>query len=620
MNNPPQLWKNKEVKFCLRPSQTQTIRLRIHHRGQLVDKPAKWYVNGQVSEMNWEWDVDYISYMQLEGLIRNEGYMNIKCMWYWNPKFSFSRGLRPLNCDADVVKFVADVSGYELVDVYVEHSIGILDVIDEEVEVEINDDCAPNSDDEEVEVNDDCAPITDDDVQVENENVEDEVLVGSEDVNDDDVDYIGSEGDLDSFSDTEYECSDEIVDLDWTTVIPLENLGAKVNNSDVDDDSDVLLTPPDSDDDEEHEKFPAYKSGEIFKFQLGMMFNNKEMVRDALKEYAMKMKKNVALQKNDGKRMVVKCIDGCKFYMRITKRVGNQFWQVASLIDEHTCHRTPYNRQAKTTWLAKKFAHILRHSPNMKPVGLIAEAVERWGVKLSHDQAYRAKRRAMDLIQGAGMDQFTHLRRYALELLNSNPNSNVVVQCANSNEGPVFERIYVCLDACKSGFAKYCRPLIGLDACFLKGDFGGQLMAAVGRDGNNKIYPIAYVVVEAETKDSWEWFINILMEDLESINHRAYAFISDQQKGLVPAVQSVSSHVEQRLCVKHLYGNWKKKYPGLELKEVMWSAARATTVATWERAMLRMKRLNEAAWKEMKDIPAQYWSRSHFRTYSKCDL
>ncbi|KAI5387868.1 hypothetical protein KIW84_073819 [Lathyrus oleraceus] len=42
----------------------------------------------------------------------------------------------------------------------------------------------------------------------------------------------------------------------------------------------------------------------------------------------------------------------------------------------------------------------------------------------------------------------------------------------------------------------------------------------------------------------------------------------DEVQGLVPAVQSVSAHVEQRLCVKHLYGIWKKKYPGLELKEV----------------------------------------------------
>ncbi|XP_058782950.1 uncharacterized protein LOC131657557 [Vicia villosa] len=256
----------------------------------------------------------------------------------------------------------------------------------------------------------------------------------------------------------------------------------------------------------------------------------------------------------------------------------------------------------------------------MKPAGLIAISIERWGVKLSTDQAYRAKRKAMELLQGAGRDQFTHLRSYAQELLNSNPNSNVILKCSDSSNGPVFERVYVCLNACKTAFAKFCRPLIGLDACFLKGDYGGQLMAAVGSDGNNQIFPIAYAVVEAETKDSWEWFINLLLEDLQSVNNVSYAFISDQQKGLVPAVQGVSEHVEQRLCVKHLYGNWKKKFSGLVLKEVFWSAARATTIPEWERAMIRLKALNEDAWKDINEIPARFWSRSHYKTHVKCDL
>ena len=33
-----------------------------------------------------------------------------------------------------------------------------------------------------------------------------------------------------------------------------------------------------------------------------------------------------------------------------------------------------------------------------------------------------------------------------------------------------------------------------------------------------------------------------------------------------------------------------------------------------------MKALNEVAWKEMKDVPSQFWSMSHFSTYYKCDL
>ncbi|CAK8579458.1 unnamed protein product [Lathyrus sativus] len=139
-----------------------------------------------------------------------------------------------------------------------------------------------------------------------------------------------------------------------------------------------------------------------------------------------------------------------------------------------------------------------------------------------------------------------------------------------SDIGPVFERIYVCLRACKATFAMTCRPLIGLDACFLKGGYGGQSMAAISEDENNQIYPITYVVVEAETQDSWQWFVDLFLEDMNGILQKPYSFISDQQKGLVHVIETLGPNVEHNLCVKHLYGNWKKKYPGGHMKELRW--------------------------------------------------
>lgn len=70
-----------------------------------------------------------------------------------------------------------------------------------------------------------------------------------------------------------------------------------------------------------------------------------------------------------------------------------------------------------------------------------------------------------------------------------------------------------------------------MDECFLKGPFKGQLLATVGRDGNDNMYPIAYVVVEAETKDSWIWFLETLVSDLGYYErHSRPTFISNQQK------------------------------------------------------------------------------------------
>ena len=87
---------------------------------------------------------------------------------------------------------------------------------------------------------------------------------------------------------------------------------------------------------------------------------------------------------------------------------------------------------------------------------------------------------------------------------------------------PYFERLYIYLEGCKKGFLAKCRkgflagykPFIGLDTCYLKNKSGGQLITAVCRDPNEEYFPLAYAVVEIETKDSWTWFINLLLVDI----------------------------------------------------------------------------------------------------------
>lgn len=93
-----------------------------------------------------------------------------------------------------------------------------------------------------------------------------------------------------------------------------------------------------------------------------------------------------------------------------------------------------------------------------------------------------------------------------------------------------FKRIYVCLGALKAGFKISGRKIIGLDGCFMKGPFPGQVLTAVGLDANNGIYPVAYSIVEAENKSSWTWFLKYLGDDLDNDSDGYFTFISDRQK------------------------------------------------------------------------------------------
>ncbi|KAL0328079.1 UNVERIFIED_CONTAM: hypothetical protein Scaly_2240500 [Sesamum calycinum] len=86
----------------------------------------------------------------------------------------------------------------------------------------------------------------------------------------------------------------------------------------------------------------------------------------------------------------------------------------------------------------------------------------------------------------------------------------------------------------------------------LKGLFKGQLLAAIGRDPNDNIYPIAVAYVEVEKYDSWEWFLNLLLRDIGSHNERGWAFISDRQKGLLEAIAELAPGAEHILFEAHV--------------------------------------------------------------------
>ncbi|KAI3778357.1 hypothetical protein L2E82_07596 [Cichorium intybus] len=154
----------------------------------------------------------------------------------------------------------------------------------------------------------------------------------------------------------------------------------------------------------------------------------------------------------------------------------------------------------------------------------------------------------------------------------------------------------------------------------MKGPYPGQVLSAVGLDGNNGIYPLAYAIVEAETKSSWSWFLECLGGDLDMGTNTNFTFISDRQKGLVPALAKVFPSAEHRYCVRHILDNMKLHWKGKPLKEHLWKCARATTIPEFNRAMSEFNKYNKEAYTWLKSIPAEHWSRSHCTGRAHSDI
>ncbi|XP_059432949.1 uncharacterized protein LOC132166186 [Corylus avellana] len=263
-----------------------------------------------------------------------------------------------------------------------------------------------------------------------------------------------------------------------------------------------------------------------------------------------------------------------------------------------------------------------REQPNM-PIDILQKKVKaKWNVDVHVSSLYRARKRAREIIFGKLDEQYYRLWDYCSMVRSTNVGSCLILMV----ERPMpqvpcrFQRLYFSLTAMKNGFVEGCRPVVGLDACFLKGTYKGQMMAAVGRDANNNMYPIAIVVVEAETKDSWTWFLEALVTDLGPTRH-GWTFISDRQKGLVPSLEQVCPQSEHRTCIRHLYANFRNSgHRGVLLKDLLWQAAASYTKQEFNRVMDDIKKMSKDAHAYLEKIDPNTWCRGWFNTTCKSGL
>ncbi|GJX07842.1 multidrug resistance-associated protein 5 [Tanacetum coccineum] len=163
------------------------------------------------------------------------------------------------------------------------------------------------------------------------------------------------------------------------------------------------------------------------------------------------------------------------------------------------------------------------------------------------------------------------------------------------------------IEGLKEGWLEGCRKVIGLDGCFLKTIRKGELLSAVGRDGNNQIYPIAWAVVSVKNKDNWQWFMKLLIDDLGLVDG------SEAAKAVMPLA-------EHRQCARHIYANFRKKFSGVHFRNLFWKASKSTYPGKFNEVMHELKLVNPLAYQYLMDRNPNSWSRAFFSTDKSCDV
>ncbi|CAN1184928.1 hypothetical protein LINPERHAP2_LOCUS37249 [Linum perenne] len=151
-----------------------------------------------------------------------------------------------------------------------------------------------------------------------------------------------------------------------------------------------------------------------------------------------------------------------------------------------------------------------------------------------------------------------------------------------------------------------------------------MLLAAVGKDGNNQVYPIAWAV-EGKNTSSWTWFVRALKEELGIEDGRGWSVISDQQKGLVNSLDAEMSYAEHRKCARHVFANWKIKHTTDEAREAFWACVYACNESDWNahcKDLEELEAANTDGKKPLRDFMVQNpktFCRAFLSAVPKCD-
>ncbi|KAK8695064.1 hypothetical protein V6N13_072606 [Hibiscus sabdariffa] len=230
-----------------------------------------------------------------------------------------------------------------------------------------------------------------------------------------------------------------------------------------------------------------------------MIFENSQQFKEALYAYAVGHRFDFKFVSNKKEKVrVVYEGKGCPFMVHASRDKSDGYFKDKTLVIDHNCSVTFKNSRANFKFVGKHFISKLRILVTLRP----------W-----------------DYVN-------------ALRVADVGGNFDLVVERPNATDIPKSRRIYVCFSALREGFKLYCRPVVGLDGCFLKGSFKGEILSAVGRDCNNQIFPIAWAVVEVENRETWAWFLNNLQHDLGLGDGDGCTLLSDMQKCYKATTQS----------------------------------------------------------------------------------
>ncbi|CAN1184862.1 hypothetical protein LINPERHAP2_LOCUS37210 [Linum perenne] len=267
-----------------------------------------------------------------------------------------------------------------------------------------------------------------------------------------------------------------------------------------------------------------------------------------------------------------------------------------------------------------------RIDPELNTRHLVKEIGLTYGLEVTVRVCANARKEARRILEGTLAEQYAKMRSYVSTLQLADPDGLFALEVdpVPGTQTSKFKRLYVGFSSLRLGFLSGCRRMFALDGCFLKGEVKGMLLSAVGKDGNNQMFPIAWAVVEGENRNSWCWFVHLVKTELLIADGTGWSIISDQQKGLVEALNLLLPCAEHRKCARHVSANWKIKHKSELARKAFWDAVYSSNVHDFKIHLAELEQLQTSGvdpgcFDDFKAQDYTTFSRAYVSRTPKCD-
>jgi len=132
-----------------------------------------------------------------------------------------------------------------------------------------------------------------------------------------------------------------------------------------------------------------------------------------------------------------------------------------------------------------------------------------------------------------------------------------------------FRKVLCTFKPCIDGFP-FCKPIVQVDGTFLYIMYRGTLIVAIAQDERNKIFPIAFAIVEGEIAEAWFFFLKNLRTHVTP--QQNLCLMSDCHNSICAVFNRPNSswtegNCVQVFCIRYIAQNFTKRFKNTILKK-----------------------------------------------------